>query len=171
MQFDVYCDENRPDLLSSSNPTSQYMVIGSLWLAKEDRKKFKSDIHDLRDRYRIGGEFKWQKVSPSRVEFYKSVVDWFFSRGDRLRYRCIAVDREKVNLHLYHEDDQELGFYKFYYQLLHHWILDFNEYAIFVDFKVNRRRDRLAVLRQCLDLSICHHEFDLFKRCVRRNLS
>jgi len=129
------------------------MVIGSVWLHRRDREVFKGEIHHLRDQHKIGGEFKWQKVTPSRLAFYTQLVEWFHAKSDRLRFRCIAVDRHHVDLKLYHEDDQELGFYKFYYQLLHHWILDFNEYAIFVDFKSNRRRDRLAVLKRCLDLS------------------
>jgi len=153
MKFEVYCDESRPDLLGSQNPPGRYMVIGSLWLPAEDRNELKREIHELRNQYWIGGEFKWQKVSLSRLEFYKQLVERFHRKGERLRFRCIAVDQKQVNLKLYHEDDQELGFYKFYYQLLHHWILDFNEYAIFVDFKSNRRRDRLHVLRRCLDYS------------------
>jgi len=153
MRFDVYCDESRPDLLGSEHPGGQFMVIGSLWLPTEEREAFKAEIHRLRDQYRVGGEFKWQKVSPSRLGFYQQLVEWFHGKGDQLRFRCIAVDHGQVDLKLYHEDDQELGFYKFYYQLLHHWVLDFNEYTIFVDFKSNRRRDRLHVLRQCLDYS------------------
>src|SRR5262249_1306415 len=38
----------------------------------------------------------------------------------------------------------------FYYQLLHHWILDFNEYRVFCDLKTNRDRSRLKVLKRCL---------------------
>jgi hypothetical protein len=150
MKFEVYCDESRPDLLGSDRPQGQFMVIGSLWLPDEDRQVLKTEIHQLRDQHKVGGEFKWQKVSPSRREFYKQTVEWFHRKGDRLRFRCIAVDQRQIDLKLYHESDQELGFYKFYYQLLHHWILDFNQYAVFVDFKSNRRRDRLHVLRQCL---------------------
>lgn len=153
MKFDVYCDESQPDLLGSQHPQGKFMVIGGLWLPTSEREAFKTEIHELRDRHWIGGEFKWQKVSPSRETFYRQLVEWFQGKGDQLRFRCIAVDHGQVDLKLYHEDDQELGFYKFYYQLLHHWILDFNEYNIFVDFKSNRRRDRLHVLRQCLDCS------------------
>ena len=153
MRFEVYCDESRPDLLGSQHPTAHFMVIGSLWLHAEDRELVKSKIHDLRDRHQIGGEFKWQKVSPSRAGFYKDLLEWFYQMGDRLRFRCIVVNQSQVDLSLHHGGDQELGFYKFYYQLLHHWILDFNEYSIFVDFKQNRRRDRLHVLRRCLGWS------------------
>ena len=153
MKFDIYCDESRPDLLSSKNPTSKFMTIGSLWLKTDDRSTYKNGIHNLRNKHQIGGEFKWQKVSPSKLPFYLELVDWFYKQGDSLRFRCIAVEHNKVNLMHYHENDQELGFYKFYYQLLHHWILDFNEYAVFCDFKSNRRRDRLHVLRRCLEMS------------------
>jgi uncharacterized protein DUF3800 len=153
MDFDVYCDETRPDLFSSQKPPVQYMVIGSLWLEESFREEFKSDIHTLRDKHKIGGEFKWQKISPSRIDFYKELIDWFFAKKNNLRFRCIAVDHEKVNLVHYHEDDQELGFYKFYYQMLHHWIMDFNNYAVFCDFKTNRHRDRLPILKRCLDKS------------------
>jgi hypothetical protein len=153
MKFEVYCDECYPDLLSSDKPQVKYMVLGSLWLKTDDRDKFKKDIHNLRDKYKIGGEFKWQKISPSRYDFYKELIDWFFSQGESLRFRCIVVEQQKVKLLRYHENDQELGFYKFYYQMLHHWIMDFNEYSIFCDFKSNRRRDRLHVLQRCLSRS------------------
>lgn len=150
MKFDVYCDENRPDLLSSKKSPAKYMVIGSLWLRYDDRQVFKDQIHGLRDKHKVGGEFKWQKVSHSRSEFYRELTDWFFGQGKTLRFRCIAVERDQVDLLEYHDGDQELGFYKFYYQMLHHWIRDFNEYAIFCDFKTNWRRDRVHVLRDCL---------------------
>ena len=153
MKFDVYCDESRPDLFASKKPGAKYMVIGSVWLQADDRAEFKAAIHALRDKHRIGGEFKWQKVSPSRAEFYKELIHWFVQAGDRLRFRCIAVDREKVNLLKYHESDQELGFYKFYYQMLHHWIMDFNEYAIFCDSKKNHDPKRIHTLQRCLDAS------------------
>jgi len=154
MKFDVYCDESRPDLFASDSPQAQFMVIGSLWLPTESREEVKKAIHALRDKHKIGGEFKWQKVSPSRERFYQELVNYFLDLGDRLRFRCIAVDRAKVNLVHYHDSDQELGFYKFYYQMLRHWLDDFNEYAVFCDCKRNRDPQRLRVLRRCLDASI-----------------
>ena len=48
------------------------------------------------------------------------------------------------------EGDGELGFYKFYYQLLQTWIHDFNRYTIFCDHKPNRVEHRLSVLKRCL---------------------
>jgi len=150
MKIEVYCDEAYPDLFSSKRPQARYMIIGSLWLRAGDRAFYKGAIHKLRNQYKIGGEFKWQKISPSRVEFYKALLKWFYEQGESLRFRCIAIDNTQVDLVKFHESDQELGFYKFYYQLLHHWIHDFNEYSVFCDYKSNRKRDRLHVLKKCL---------------------
>jgi hypothetical protein len=150
MEIDVYCDEAYPDLFSSTRPQAKFMILGSLWLQTDSREGYKQAIHDLRDRYLIGGEFKWRKVTPSKIDFYKSLISWFYDQKDNLRFRCIAIDYSQVDLMKFHDNDQELGFYKFYYQMIHHWIHDFNEYAMFCDFKSNRRRDRLNVLQQCL---------------------
>jgi hypothetical protein len=153
MKFEVYCDESRPDLLGSTKSSAKYMIIGSLWLPSEKRGAFKEQIHGLRDKHRVAGGFKWRKVTPSRIHFYEEIIDWFFSKGNDLRFRCIAVDSKEVNLIKFHNSDQELGFYKFYYQMLHHWILDYNEYSVFCDYKSSRERNRLAVLRRCLQYS------------------
>lgn len=150
MKMEIYCDEAHPDLFSSKNPQARYIIIGSLWLRAEDRSAYKNAIHKLRDQYKIGGEFKWRKVSPSRIEFYKALIKWFCEQRENLRFRCIAIAHAQVDLVRFHENDQELGFYKFYYQLLHRWIHDFNEYSVFCDYKSNRRSDRLHVLKRCM---------------------
>ena len=51
----------------------------------------------------------------------------------------------------FNNTDAELGFYKFYYQLLHHWIFDFNTYEIFLDHKINRDKGRLKTLKKDLE--------------------
>jgi hypothetical protein len=149
MRFEVYCDEANPDVLTSANPRARHLMIGSLWLPEELRNEIKSRVGALRERHQAWGEIKWSKVSPNRRDFFVELIDLFFAYGDNLRFRCIAVDRTQLNLAL-HDNDGKLGFYKFYYQLLHHWILDFNAYRIFCDVKSNRDPKRLPVLARCL---------------------
>lgn len=95
MNFDVYCDESGPELLHSEKPKARFMVIGSLWLPESLRVKGKAAIHELRHRHGIGSEFKWRKVSPSKLAFYRDLVDWFQGAGPDLRFRAIVVDRTK----------------------------------------------------------------------------
>jgi len=149
MRFEVYCDESMPDLFTSRNRRGRYLMIGSLWLPSDLRREIKEKIHRLRESHNTWGEIKWSRVSPSRLPFYLDLIDLFESYGMDLRFRCIAVDSKQVDMR-WHDNDEELGFYKFYYQMLHHWILDFNEYRIFCDTKTNRVPERLATLRRCL---------------------
>ena len=149
MKFEVYCDEALPDLFTSKKPRSEYLMIGGLWIPANIRNEVKNKIKDLREKHHAWGEIKWTKVSPSKLEFYEELVDLFMSYGKEMRFRCIAVAHKEVNMAL-HQNDGELGFYKFYYQLLHHWIYDFNEYSVFCDAKTNRDKNRFIDLRKCL---------------------
>lgn len=151
MRFDVYCDESRQDIFTTKKERGDnYLLIGSLWLPYEKRDKIKAEIREVRIKYNYFSEIKWKKVSTSYLKLYYSLVDLFIEFNLDLRFRCIAVNASNVDFVKYHVNDEELGFYKFYYQMLHHWILDFNEYRIFCDLKTNRKRDRLKILHKCL---------------------
>ena len=152
MQFEVYCDENYPDLFTSRDPKVRYMFIGSLWLPAELRKDAKEAIKAVREKHGLWGEIKWIKVSGQKLPFYLDLLNVFFSFAMDMRFRCIAIDNNAYNSHFHNQDD-ELGFYKFYYQLIHHWILDYNEYTIFCDKKINSSSHRLHELKRCLSNS------------------
>ena len=150
MKFEIYCDESCQDVFTSQRTKCQHMFIGGLWLPAEKRGTFKAELHSIREKHKIFSEIKWNKISASKIDFYTDLINYFFDKNDDLRFRCVVVEKSKVDLIKYHDSDAELGFYKFYYQLLHHWILDFNEYAIYLDIKTSRTRNRLKVLHQCL---------------------
>ena len=116
MEFEVYCDEANPDLFTSAKPKAQYMMIGSLWIPAEHRDDIKAKIKALREKHNAWGEIKWTKISPSKLDFYLDLVDLFVGYGNMMRFRCIAVDQQSVNMKL-HGGDEELGFYKFYSEI------------------------------------------------------
>lgn len=150
MDFEVYCDENHPELFTSAKPCVDFLMIGSLWLEAPLRDEIKKRIWSLRKQYNIWGEIKWSKVNHSALPFYKSLIDLFESYGSQVRFRCIAVNHNEFDEN-YHQNDNELGFYKFYYQVLHHWIYSYNSYRIYCDMKVNRDLTRLETLKRCLN--------------------
>ena len=150
MDFEVYCDENHPELFTSNKPEANFLMIGSLWLQSELRKEIKKRVWELRDRHGVWGEIKWRKVSKKALPFYKSLVDLFESYGAQVRFRCIAVNHNEFD-EKWHQNDNELGFYKFYYQVIHHWIYSYNDYRIYCDLKVNRDLTRLETLKRCLN--------------------
>lgn len=151
MKFEVYCDENQQDVLTSkSKKCNQYLMIGSLWIPADLRHEIKDKISAIKIGHKKYGEIKWSKVSTSGLSFYKDLIDLYISYKEEMRFRCIAVRAKDINWHL-HDHDRELGFYKFYYQLLLHWISGFNEYEIFCDWKTNKHKDELKVLKRVLN--------------------
>jgi len=152
MKYEIYCDESHPDAFwSKASNCASFLLIGGLWLPAELRSKVKTQIKDLRTKHQFKQEIKWRKVHRDRLEFYLSLVELFMMHGDQLRFRCIAVEAQKVDMIKFHNDDRELGFYKFYYQMIRYWIDDLNEYSIFCDLKTNRVRGRLYTLKRVLN--------------------
>ena len=154
MNFDIYCDESRQEYFTTPPRDSQerFVLIGGLWVITEKREHLKDQIRSLRVTHDVHGEFKWTRVSPSRLDFYLELINLFFSNDD-MRFRCLVLPANQLDAVRFHDGDNELMFYKFYYQLLHHWILDFNTYRVFTDLRTNRVRQRLERLREFLDNS------------------
>ena len=92
MDLEVYCDESRQELFRSPTPGKSYVLIGGIWIKGEDRRAHKEAIKELRARHRASGEFKWNRVSPSRIEFYAELVQIFFSREVRFRTLVLRAD-------------------------------------------------------------------------------
>lgn len=153
MKIEAYCDESRQDLLTTKKETTdRYMVIGSIWLHRDYRGSLKNKIKRIKAKYDLyHSEIKWKYISPSQLDFYKEIVKQFFEEGENIRFRCIVVDTKLVDLDTYHQNDAELGFYKFYYELLHYWIEEGNEYYIFTDIKTNRKKNRLKKFHEILN--------------------
>jgi len=151
MKFDVYCDESSPDLLYHRE-ASKFSLISSLWLPHEKRVEFKQSINEIKEKHHYYSEIKWKKVSNNHMDFFVDLATFFFS-AEYLRFRAIMIESDKIDLVKFNQGDAELGFYKFYYQLLHHWLLDFNEYYIFLDYKTNKERFRIKDLWKALSNS------------------
>lgn len=148
MDFEVYCDESGLEALSRKD-AHKFSAIGSIWMPMEFRSDFKNDIKNIKTKYKVIGELKWNKISPAHYGLYSEVISYFFSNSN-LRFRVIIVESENVDHIKFNNKDSELGFYKFYYQLLHHWIFDWNNYSFFLDNKVNRNKERLKELKKVL---------------------
>ncbi|WP_114789801.1 DUF3800 domain-containing protein [Niabella yanshanensis] len=151
MNFEVYCDESGLEALTQKN-AHLYVGIGGIWLPSECRSDFKDALKKIKEKYSVHGEWKWKKVSPAFFEMYKDIIDFFFN-AEYIRFRVILIEANKVDNIRFHNDDAELSFYKFYYQLIKHWIFDFNTYTIFTDLKENRNKGRLNELHRVLDKS------------------
>lgn len=154
--LELYCDESRQDLLAEKGSISAnniFCCIGGIMVPSASRQAIKVRVNQLKRQHDIHNEIKWTTVSPSRLEFYVDLVDLFFATPE-LSFRTVVIDASKVRNNIFNNDDQELGYYKFYYQLLYHWLNSANCYRIYTDQKTNREKKRLKDLRHIINNSI-----------------
>ncbi|MFH2076153.1 MAG: DUF3800 domain-containing protein [Pseudomonadota bacterium] len=146
MEYIVYCDESR----HAGMGHHPFMAIGSLWMPRAEKAALTGKFKNLCYSLDLHGEVKWSKTSRVCLESYKQLVDFFFNEK-ALRFRVIVVNQNKLDLEKYHDGDQELGFYKFYDEMLIKWIEDGNEYLILLDFKKNKGADRHKTLKTVIE--------------------
>lgn len=152
MDYDIYCDESRQDLLTapaSITDTNRFCCIGGLMLPTKSRADLKLQIKKLRYKHCVYGELKWGTVSNNKLQFYTDLLDLFFET-DSLNFRAVVIDARKVNNDLFNDGSSELGYYKFYYQLLVHWLSRDSGYRVFTDQKTNGNKHRLQDLKSIL---------------------
>lgn len=144
-QINVYCDESR----HTSNPEDPFMVIGALSCPRDKKEEIARRINLLRKQYATWREFGWKTLSPNRRDFYWSLLE-LFATEPSLSFRCIVADRSILDHEQYNDGDNELGFYKLYYQMLVHWLKRDHAYHIFLDGQQNKTQRRFIDLRDIL---------------------
>ena len=149
MKYEIYCDESCWEALYDKQ-SHKYASIGGVWIPAERRQIVKGLIAELKAKYGLYGEMKWNHICPKSVEMYKDLVNMFFD-DDQMRFRAICIKASEVNHERFNAGNGELGFYKFYFQLIHHWMLMGNSYQVFVDFKTNGYRHRVKELGTILN--------------------
>lgn len=139
MRYNIYCDE-------ASTTQARYMLIGGLWVPQETEPGIREALRQVRSKHNLTAEMKWTKVSRSKLSAYQDFVDVFFDTP-RLAFNCILVDTHMLDYNAYHGGDEELGFYKFYFQLVSHKLWNGNLYWLFTDERSTRKPYRLSVLK------------------------
>jgi len=138
-RYSLYCDE-------SNIHNARYMLIGGLWIPQQYEMELRESLTKVRQKFSMTAEFKWTKVSQSKLAGYYEWVDCFF-RSKPIGFRSIVIDTSLLDYRTFHKNDQELGFYKFYYQLVSRNIKPESLYWLYTDERNNRKKNRLEVLK------------------------
>jgi len=150
-EFNIYCDETRVE-----NKNSLKMAIGSVFIPRKEKSLLAQKIKNLKLKHLFYQEIKWNKVGGRYMNFYQELID-FFIKSKLLQFRCIVVDKKKIDYKSYHQDDKELAFFKFYYLMLRPKLHDFNKYYIFLDKKPTRDKNRARALNAFLDSHLLYN--------------
>lgn len=148
MKYEIYCDESCIEALFDTKAHA-FASIGGIWIPSDHRTILKEEISSIKAKYGFLGEMKWNKVTPKSVQMYYDLIDLFF-RVYQVRFRAICMESAKIDNGTFNQGSGELGFYKFYYQLIQHWLVPGESYTLFLDHKINRSKSRVAELRHFL---------------------
>ena len=127
LEYNVYCDESC-HLEQDHQPI---MALGGVWCERRYTRELSSTLWDLKERHRATGELKWTKVSRSRHEFYRELVDWFFT-NDLLHFRAVVVlHKDRLDHVRFNDGSHDNFYYKMYFSLLSKILDPDNHYFIY----------------------------------------
>jgi hypothetical protein len=100
----------------------QFMILGALIMPGDLVAEAERHLANYLAQQGTLGEFKWTKVSRSKLDVYRGYISYYFDslvpRG--ATFSALVVDSREIDHHAYNDGDPDLGFNKFLYQLLFH---------------------------------------------------
>jgi len=141
--INIYCDES----CHLPNDGQKAMVLGALWTLKSTVAKHHRAIADLKEKHQLSPffEIKWTKVSPSKVDFYAELLNYFFDNRT-MGFRAWVIPDKSILDHEAYEQTHDDWYYKMYFYLLRNLISTERKYHIYLDIKDTRSRMKLHKL-------------------------
>lgn len=170
--INIYCDES----CHLQNDNEKVMALGAVYcpaskkdeiflrLAEFKKKhklipKFKKNPLDNRTYY----EIKWNKVSRSQLDFFKDLIDYFFT-DDHLSFRVLVVpDKSKLDYEKYgHTHDT--FYYKMYFSMLKVILNPEYGHNIYIDIKDTKSKEKVQKLEEVLR----NDKYDYSKEIIKK---
>src|SRR5690606_6124753 len=170
--INIYCDESC-HLLNDKEPV---MVLGAVYCPIEKKEEIFERLYSFKLKHnlipknkkndndnRTYYELKWNKVSKSKIEYYKDVINYFVDDDD-LQFRVLvvsnksAIDYEKFN----HTHDT--FYYKMYFGMLKAILNPENSHHIYIDIKDTRSKEKVHKLEQVLR----NDKYDYSKEIIKK---
>jgi hypothetical protein len=146
------------------------MVIGAISCPLKYAEEINSIIKHIKEEYGLGRnkygvamELKWTKVSKSKMNMYKKLIDLFFEK-DYLNFRAVIVKEKSKLDHKIFLQDHDTWYYKMYYYLLREIVRLGQQYNIYIDIKDTNSADKVLFLQKVLNRSL----YDFYDETVMR---
>ena len=159
--INVYCDESCH--LEHDNQKS--MVLGAVWCNEDMINEINQAIIAMKLKYNIKryAEIKWTKVSNSKLEFYKELVEYFF-KNEYLHFRGLVIPDKSVLNHKMFSQTHDQWYYKMYFDMLKVIIDPNKEYNIYLDIKDDRSASKTQKLWDVLGNNIYDFNHEIIKK-------
>lgn len=159
MEYNIYCDES----CHLEHDNQRYMVLGGIICEKNNRKIIKNELISIKRRNNIkeNAEIKWNKVSPSKLDYYKELVDYFFN-NEMVRFRAMIIDKTQINHEKFNQTHDD-WYYKMYYELLKNLAEPKDNNYIYLDIKDTKSARKVEVVKDYLNMRMKEFEYEPIK--------
>lgn len=130
----LYCDESC-HLERDGQPV---MVLGTVWCLLDRAREITTRLREIKVKHGLPANFelKWTKVSPSKLGYYRDVLDYFFDDDD-LHLRALIADKTELRLQAFSQSHDD-WYFKMYFDLLKVVLSPDARYRIYLDIKDTR---------------------------------
>jgi hypothetical protein len=142
--YNIYIDES----CHLEHDKSEVMCIGYTKINQEDYLNVKQAIKEIKLKHKSPTEVKWNKLSMSRWELYKELIDFFFA--STIEFRSVLVKNKKnLGPERYNREDKNSFYYQTLIFLLNNKVSYGDDiYRVYLDVKDTRGKTRLALLEE-----------------------
>jgi hypothetical protein len=145
--FNIYLDES----CHLQNDHIRAMGLGAVWCPQDKTREISVRVRDIKLKHDLATDFelKWTKVSPAKLDFYLSIVDYFLDDDD-LHFRGVVIPDKRLLDHDGFNQDHDSWYYKMCFTLLEPIIDPTQHYSIYLDIKDTRSEIKRAKLEEVL---------------------
>jgi hypothetical protein len=154
----IYCDES----CHLEHDNQKAMALGAVYCPESKKKEIFERLLELKKKHNLIPsvnnkpktnrpyfELKWSKVSWTKINYYKDVIDYFFDDDD-LRFRVLVVpDKSELDYASYNHT-HDTFYYKMYFSMLKTILNPEKGHHIYIDIKDTRSSEKVHKLEQVL---------------------
>jgi hypothetical protein len=170
--INIYCDES----CHLENDKEKVMVLGAVYCPASKKSEIFQMLSELKKKHnlipknkknpngnRAYYELKWNKISLAKINYFKDVLDYFFTDDD-LNFRVLVVpDKSKLDYEKFNHT-HDTFYYKMYFSMLKVILNPDKAHHIYIDIKDTRSREKVHKLEQVLR----NDKYDYAKEIIKK---
>lgn len=146
MKYKIFCDESCHLEFDKTN----ILVLGAICCEEEQVVAINKHIKYLRNKHNYHNELKWTKLVKTQKEFYKELIEYFFSNSSMRFKTTTVINKSRLNHKEFNQGSHQNFYYKMFFYTLRDFIQHENKYKIYLDYMDTLGRDKAKKLQEVL---------------------
>ncbi len=152
------------------------MAIGAVYCPAEKKEEIFERLFSFKEKHnlipknkkndkdnRAYYELKWNKVSKSKIEYFKDVINYFFDDDD-LQFRVLIVSDKASIDYVRFNHNHDTFYYKMYFGMLKAILNPEFSHHIYIDIKDTRSKEKVQKLESVLR----NDKYDFSKEIIKK---